>query len=260
MARGQQFMPVGSGGDDRQGAHAAAPALARRLSDSTCGDGEHREIDRLGQFRRRREAGHSAEFRACPRVHGVDRTGVSGGEDVAKDDRADRRRTAARPDDGDRSRPQQRTEALDIRRPLPLPDGLQISVVLGQRNGEFDDPVRAPAVERQPRIGEQALHGMVLGQHVGVEGAHAPGTGQRGEILQQQGSHTASVHSVRDDHPDLGDSLIAGGLVARHADELAGHPCAHRGVPGSGAAADAVRHLPADAATQAEEPQVEVFR
>jgi hypothetical protein len=71
-------------------------------------------------------------------------------------------------------------------------------------------------------------------------------------VLQQQGSHATSVHPVRDDHPDLGDSLVAGGLVARHAHQPAGHPRADGGVVGSGWAADAVGDLPADATAQAE--------
>jgi hypothetical protein len=71
-------------------------------------------------------------------------------------------------------------------------------------------------------------------------------------MLQQQCSHTALVHSVRHDQPDLGDSPVAGRLVTRHAHQFAGHPRADGRVVGYAWATNTVGDLFADATVEAE--------
>ena len=161
-----------------------------------------------------------------PGLTAYNRAGESCVADVQQDRPADRTGTAARA--GHRNRPgiQQRLQAGHIRVPVPPGHRIQIGAGLTQgrnsrhRDGQLDHAIIPPAPQREPRVGQHMQDGVVVRQHLGGEGRHAAGTGQRHQVLQQQRGDTAAVHAVGDRKRDLRSRPIAGELVTGHPHQL----------------------------------------
>ena len=131
-----------------------------------------------------------------------------------------------RADHRGRPRCQQRLQARHVRVQVPAPHRVQVHARLAQRRGErdrhgyFDHAAAVPAPHGQPGIAEYLQHGVVVWQHLGDEGLHAAGAGQRDQVLEQQRGDAAPMHGVGDRQGDLGGRPVAGYLVAGHPHQL----------------------------------------
>ena len=252
-------------GDHRQRLDAAVSALPGHLHHACRRHRHHRQVGGLGQRGDRREARDALDAAAAA-ADRVQRAGEPGAADIKQDRPADRAGTAARADHHHRPGIQQRLQAGHIRVPLPPGHRIQIGAGLTEgrnarhRYGQLNHAIVRPAPHREPRAGQQMQHGVVAGQHLGGEGPHAAGTGQRNQVLKQQRGDAALVHAVGDRKRDLRTHPVAGQLVTGHSHQLAAQQAdqCHRARPAFQAHPPGL--TPGRYPAHAEEPEVQVVR
>jgi hypothetical protein len=220
QARGQRGLAGQPRADHQQRAHPPAPALLGHLRYRRRGNAEHREVDRLGQLVHRPKAVDAAHPRRM-RVHRDEATRETGPNDVAQYGVAYRVRPAARTHDQHRPRREDRSQAADVRPFLACRERGRVPA--GRSEVELDGDLGAVAgpPHRQPDVGQNLPHTLVLGQHVRDEAAHTAAPRAGGQVLQQERSDAECLLAVGHGQRDLRRRGIGARAVAlRHTDQL----------------------------------------
>lgn len=93
---------------------------------------------------------------------------------------------------------------------LPPVHGAEVAIQgragggIGQGEGHFVDPVGKGAVYGKAGVREHVEHGRVVGEGLGRKGADALLSGQRDQVLQEQGGDSPVMHVVGDRESDFG--------------------------------------------------------
>ena len=207
-----------AGGDHDEGANALAQRLLRRPENRGARQGDHGEIDRIGDLLDR-AVGADAGDRLAVAVDRVGGAGEVAGEDVAEQLAADRAAPLGGADDGDAPGLEERLERGDDRLVVARVDVL--AVALRRRDRELHLHLAALELAGQLEACrlEDAEHGPVVRQHVGDE-ALDPDLGRaRRELLEQPGADAAALMLVGDGEGRLGELGVAQADVVRDGDD-----------------------------------------
>ena len=224
--RQQPFLPLEArlpdlgeaGGDHDERADARAQRLLGGRHDSIGRDGDHGQVDRVGDLGHGRVRPHARHRLRAP----VDRVGGAAEvtrEDVPEELPADRSASPGGPDHGDGARLEERPEGGDDGRMVPLVDVPPVALRRCDRELHLDLAVLELAGELEACGLEDAQHLAVVGHHLGDEPLDADLRGAVGEALEEPGADALALEVVGHREGRLGERGVAQPRVVRDRDD-----------------------------------------
>ncbi len=224
--RQQPFLPLEArlpdlgeaGGDHDERADARAQRLLGRRHDSIGRDGDHGQVDRVGDLGHGRVRPHARHRLRAP----VDRVGGAAEvtrEDVPEELPADRSASPGGPDHGDGARLEERPEGGDDGRMVPLVDVPPVALRRCDRELHLDLALLELAGELEACGLEDAEHLAVVGHHLGDEPLDADLRGAVGEALEEPGADALALEVVGHREGRLGERGVAQPRVVRDRDD-----------------------------------------
>ena len=200
--------PLGAGlaeprGDHDQPAHPLLRALLHHVDDPVGRYGEDGEVHLPVDGRHARVGPHPGDG---PRlaVHGIDRSGEVGAEQVAQHGLTDAARLPARSDDRHRTRREQPLDRAGLGPVLAGGGHLLGGLRRGEVEGHPDHAVGEAALRGVADLFEHRHHLLVGGQHVGDEPGDPPFSGGRGQVFEKYRGDPTALVGVLDEEGDLG--------------------------------------------------------